>query len=141
VAALAAVMGANVLYSILLKGVPVADVIWCGLWGALYAVIVTASPVLWVLVGLMTAICHLYQALDDRIADAANAITTTAVRSRTLSTAVLSVLSVLLCAVLRAPLGDVWALSAFVPLAIYFVTKAYFAVMWLSVLGLIRATG
>jgi len=151
VAALAAVMGANVFYSILLKGVPVADVIWCGLWGALYAVIVTASPVLWVLVGLMTAICHLYQALDDRVADAANAITTTAVRSRTLSTAVLTVLSVLLWAVLRAPFGDAWALSAFVPLGIYFasahprtgwlLTKAYFAVMWLSVLGLTRATG
>jgi 4-hydroxybenzoate polyprenyltransferase len=151
VVALAAAMLVNVVYSTMLKGVPVVDVAWCGLWGALYAAIVSPSPAHWVLVGLMTAICHLYQALDDRAADAANAITTTAVRSRTLSTAVLGVLSVLLFAALRAPFGDAWAATAFTPLAIYFacgsprtgwlLTKAYFAAMWLSVLGLTRAAG
>ena len=151
VVALAGTMAVNVVYSMALKGVPIVDVAWCGLWGALYASIVSATPALWVLVGFMTAICHLYQALDDRAADAANAITTTAVRSRTLSTAVLAALSVLLFEALRTPFGDAWAASAFAPLAIYFVcgnartgwllTKAYFAVMWLSVLGLTRATG
>ena len=42
---------------------------------------VRENPMPLVLIGLMTAVCHLYQALDDRTADAANAITTTAVRS------------------------------------------------------------
>jgi 4-hydroxybenzoate polyprenyltransferase len=151
VIAVAAAMVVNVVYSTVLKGVPVVDVAWCGLWGALYAAIVSPSPDLWVLVGLMTAICHLYQALDDRAADAANAITTTAVRSRTLSTVVLATLSVLLFATLRPTFGDAGALSAFMPLGIYFLcgspragwllTKGYFAVMWLTVLGLARATG
>lgn len=149
-----AVVGAmvvNLVYSFWLKGVPVIDVVWCGVWGAVYAAIVSASVWVWAMVGLMTAICHLYQALDDRVSDAANAITTTAVRSPGLSTGVLAVLSVLLFAVLRAPLGDALALSAFTPLAIYFVsgsartgwllTKVYFGVVWLYLLEVAGAAG
>jgi len=150
-AAVAGVMFVNVVYSTVLKGVPVIDVVWCGLWGALYAAIVGATPWLMLLVGLMTAVCHLYQALDDRVADAANAITTTAVRSPALSRNVLVALSVLLCVTLRPVLGGFWALSAFAPLVIFFacdrphvgwlLTKVCFGVMWLSVLGIVRATG
>ena len=150
-AAVTGVMFVNVVYSTVLKGVPVIDVVWCGLWGALYAAIADATPWLMVLVGLMTAVCHLYQALDDRVSDAANAITTTAVRSPALSRNVLVGLSVLLFVTLRPTLGGVWALSAFTPLAIFFacdrphvgwlLTKVYFGVMWLSVLGIARATG
>src|SRR5262249_6115461 len=99
--AAAGVMLVNVVYSTLLKGVPVLDVIWCGLWGVLYTAIVTASPSLLVLVGLMTAVCHLYQTLDDRVFDAENAIVTTAVRSAGLSRNVLITLSALLFVALR----------------------------------------
>ncbi len=150
-AAVAGVMVVNVVYSTLLKGVPVVDVAWCGLWGALYAAIVEPSPALLLLVGLMTAVCHLYQALDDRVSDAANAINTTAVRSPALSRNVLIALSVLLFGTLRPTLGTAWALTAFTPLAIYFacdrahvgwlLTKAYFGAMWLAVLELARAAG
>ena len=150
-AAVAGVMLVNVVYSTVLKGVPVIDVIWCGLWGALYAAIVESSGWLILLVGLMTAVCHLYQALDDRVADAANAITTTAVRSPTLSRNVLVALSMLLALTLFPTLGGVWALTAFSPVAIFFacdrphvgwlLTKAYFGVMWLAVLGVAYATG
>jgi 4-hydroxybenzoate polyprenyltransferase len=149
--AVAGVLGANVAYSMIMKGLPVLDVVWCGLWGALYAAIVTPAPALWLLVGLMTAICHLYQALDDRDADAANAITTTAVRSQRLSAGVLAALCVLLYAALRPPFGPVWAWTAFAPLVIHFsstgprtgwlLTKGYFGVMWLTVLGISRAAG
>lgn len=150
-AAVAGVMIVNLVYSTILKGVPVVDVVWCGLWGALYAAIVESSAWLITIVGLMTAVCHLYQALDDRVADAANAITTTAVRSPSLSRNVLIALSLLLCLALRPVLGSAWALTAFTPLAIYFaidrahvgwlLTKAYFGVMWLSVLGVAYAIG
>jgi 4-hydroxybenzoate polyprenyltransferase len=150
-AAVAGVMLVNVVYSTRLKGVPVVDVVWCGLWGALYAAIVEASPWLLLLVGLMTAVCHLYQALDDRVADAASAITTTAVRSPALSRNVLTALSLLLFVTLRPVLGTAWALTAFTPLGIFFacdrphvgwlLTKVYFGIMWLSVLGIARATG
>jgi 4-hydroxybenzoate polyprenyltransferase len=149
--AAAAVMLVNVAYSVLLKGVPVVDVAWCALWGALYAAIVGAPPSLLLLVGLMTAICHLSQTLDDRITDAANGITTTAVRSAALSRNVLAALSVLLCAVLRAPFGPALALTGFTPLALFFVvgkprtawllTKVYFGCMWLYLLGMVHASG
>src|SRR5688572_30829320 len=101
-AALAAVMIVNVAYSTMLKGVPVADVLAVWVWGSLYAAIVDPSFAVVFLVGLMTGICHLFQALDDRVPDAANGIQTTAVRSATLSRNVLVVLSLLLGAALYA---------------------------------------
>jgi 4-hydroxybenzoate polyprenyltransferase len=149
--AVAGAMVANVVYSMALKGVPVVDVVWCGLWGALYAAIVTASPWVLVLVALMTAVCHLYQTLDDRAADAANAIVTTAVRSRALSRTVLVVLCALLVVTLRDPLGSLWALSAVAPLVLFhacrdpragwLLTKLYFGIVWLYVLEIGRAAG
>jgi 4-hydroxybenzoate polyprenyltransferase len=150
-AAVAAVMSVNLVYSIWLKGVPVVDVAWCGLWGALYAAIVTTSGTLLVLVGLMTAVCHLFQALDDRAPDAANGIVTTAVRSPALSRDVLIALSGLLFVALYAHVGMALAATAFTPLAFFFtartprtawlLTKAYFAVMWLYMLGVTGAAG
>jgi len=147
----AAVMVANGIYSTMLKGVPVIDVVWCGLWGALYAAIVPAPASLLFLVGLMTAVCHLYQTLDDRAADAANGVVTTAVRSLLLSRIVLGTLSVLLFVTLRAALGNAWALTAGVPLVLLFVagnprtgwllTKLYFGVVWLYLLGVAHALG
>lgn len=143
--AIAAVMVVNVVYSTRLKGVPVADVAAVWLWGLVYAAIVSSDVRLVFLVGLMTAVCHLFQALDDREPDAANGIETTAVRSATLARDVLLVLTLLLAATVWAPLGPLGAVSAGVPLAIFFVvrnagagwllTKAYFAVVWLLVLA------
>jgi 4-hydroxybenzoate polyprenyltransferase len=150
-AAVAGAMLVNVIYSAVFKGMPVVDVAWCGVWGAVYAAIVGAPVMLLVVVGLMTAICHLYQALDDRVSDAKVGITTTAVRSRTLSGAVLLSLSILMAAVLAGPFGPAAALTAFIPLALFFLmatarsgwllTKVYFAAMWLALLGMPGATG
>lgn len=149
--AVAGTMFVNVVYSMWLKGVPVVDVVWCGLWGALYAAITGAPVEILVLVGLMTAVCHLYQALDDRVADARNGVVTTAVQSRALSRSVLFVLSVLLVVSLRGSLGGLWAVTAFTPLLIlvvsdrprsgWILTKLYFGVVWLCVLELARAAG
>jgi hypothetical protein len=64
---------------------------------------------------------------------------------------VLLVLSLLLFAALHAPLGVALALTAFTPLVLFFMidragtgwllTKAYFAVMWLYLLGVSGAAG
>lgn len=149
--AVAVVLVVNVIYSVFLKSTPVIDVIWCGVWGMAYAAIVSVEPTLLSVVGLMTAICHLFQTLDDRVADAANAIITTAVRSPALSRNVLIGLTGVLTAVLVGPFGILLAASAFAPLVIYFlepearigwlITKAYFAVMWLGLLSVARASG
>jgi 4-hydroxybenzoate polyprenyltransferase len=149
--AVGAVMLVNLVYSVWLKGVPVADVAWCGVWGALYAAIVTRSGALLVLVGLMTAICHLFQTLGDRVPDAANGIITTAVRSPVLSRNVIAALSAVLAAFLYPWHGALWAASGLTPLVLFFavrdpksawlLTKAYFAVVWLYVLGVAGAAG
>lgn len=149
--AVAAVMTVNVLYSTLLKGVPVADIAAVWVWGALYAAIVDASVPIAFLVGVMTGICHLFQALDDRVPDAASGITTTAVRSAALSQNVLIVLTVVLFGALHGFFGLAVACTACVPLALHFaiadagvgwlLTKAYFAVVWLALLGTNRAAG
>jgi 4-hydroxybenzoate polyprenyltransferase len=143
--ALAAVYVVNVVYSTALKGVPLADLVSVWVWGALYAAIVGAPAWMLAVVGLMTAVCHLFQALDDRIPDAANGIRTTAVRSASLSRNALAVLAVLLFAALYGPLGAAAAATAFAPLVILFavsdaargwlLTKVYFALMWLYLLG------
>lgn len=149
--AAAAVMTVNLVYSTRLKGVPVADIVAVWVWGSLYAAIVEPSFAVVFLVGVMTGICHLFQALDDRAPDAANGIATTAVRSATLSRDVLIALTVVLSGSLYGLLGIAAACTAVVPLAIYFaiadagigwlVTKAYFALVWLVLLGTTRAAG
>jgi hypothetical protein len=102
-----------------------------------------------ILAGLMTAVCHLYQALGDRAADAQNRITTTAVFSSSASAVVLFVLSAMIGLVLRAPLGNLLAVTALIPFALFFLlrnphvawilTKVYYGVVWLAVLGQTRA--
>jgi 4-hydroxybenzoate polyprenyltransferase len=148
-AAVLASFAVNFVYSTRLKGVPVVDVAWCGVWGAAYAAIAQPSLQLLLLVGIMTAICHLYQALGDRFADAENRITTTAVFSRGLSIGVLLVLSIALVPLLLGPLGIIGACSAFIPFVLLFlvkdshtawlVTKAYFGIAWVFVLEQLRA--
>ena len=150
-AAVAAVLIVNVTYSTWLKGVPIADVAAVAVWGMLYAAIVGAAPALLVVVGLMTAVCHVFQVLDDREPDAANGIRTTAVSSRTLSRDVLIACTVALVAIVLPYFGLVGALTAAVPLAIFFLvdeagagwllTKAYFGVLWLALLGTAGAPG
>jgi 4-hydroxybenzoate polyprenyltransferase len=143
--ATATVIAVNFVYSTALKGVPFIDVAWCGVWGAAFAAVVMASPPLMILAGLMTAVCHLFQALGDRSADAQNRINTTAVFSSNGSAVVLFVLCAMIGVTLSGPLGGLLALSAFIPLALFFVlqnthlgwmlTKAYYGVVWLLVLA------
>ncbi len=143
------VLAVNFVYSTTLKGVPIVDVAWCGVWGASFAAIVLPSADLMILVGLMTAVCHLYQALGDRSADAHNRIMTTAVFSSSVSATVLFVLSAMIGVLLRGPLGDSVAPSALIPFALFFLlrnshrawvlTKVYYGAVWLAVLGQGRA--
>ena len=150
-AAVAGVMLVNVLYSVALKGVPVVDLAWVWLWGALYAAVTDAPASLLIVVGLMTAVCHLFQALGDRGPDAANGIRTTAVQSAALTRHVIVALSLLLFLSVRGAVGTGIALTAFTPVAIFFTmrtpargwiaTKIYFAFMWLYLLGNVGAAG
>jgi hypothetical protein len=69
--------------------------------------------------------------------------------SSSVSAIVLFVLSAMIGVILRGPLGDLIALSALIPFALFFLlrnshlawilTKLYYGVIWLSVLGHARA--
>src|SRR5262249_49149751 len=66
---IAAVSLLNGGYSLVSKRIPLVDVLSVGLWGAAYAAIVTDATACIVMIGAMTAICHIYQASEDREAD------------------------------------------------------------------------
>jgi hypothetical protein len=145
----AALFLVNLSYSAILKGKAGLDVIWVGLWGALYAMVPGAVPLdLVLLVGVMTSICHIFQILRDRSADDTNQIQTSAVASRWLPFAQLAVGCTAMAAVLWAVLGPLAAASAFAPLLLrltlasnqtaWLVSKAYYGVVWLLALGAVH---
>jgi 4-hydroxybenzoate polyprenyltransferase len=150
--AAALILVVNALYSRVFKGVPVLDVVWCGVWGAVYAAIVTRAWPLLFVVGVMTAVCHVYQTLADREVDARNGIRTIAARTPSAVPLTLVALCAALGGALIACFEFPWpvAVSAFFPVVPYLavhsfqvgwlLTKAYFGVLWLLVLSAYYAT-
>lgn len=151
-AAVAGIFLVNLAYSAALKGKAGLDVLWVGLWGALYALVpgvrLPVSVVL--LVAVMTSICHVFQILRDREADVVNHIQTSAVASRWLPWLQLGLACAAMAAILGVYLGPLGAVSAFAPLVLgltvpsnqtaWLVSKGYYAVVWLLVLGAIHGS-
>lgn len=145
--ATAAVLGINVVYSHFFKHMVVIDVVWVGLCGATY-ILTPGIPLdvgILLLVTLMTAVSHVFQTLGDRAVDDRNAVSTTAVVSPGLATALLVVFCAATAWVVARWFGPVAAVTAFVPLVAHvvlhdaerawLVAKAYFALLWLALLG------
>src|SRR5262245_160008 len=143
-ASVVAVFLVNIFYSTVVKGVPVIDVVPAGICGGMYVAIVCVDRRLIVFAPLMTAVCHLYQALDDKDADTQSRIRTTAVASQRLSVIVFGVLSALIFVTMQPLLGAQLALTAIVPVVLaltvrnprtgWLLTKLYYGVIWLVAL-------
>jgi hypothetical protein len=144
--AVAAVFAVNVAYSTVFKRLPVIDVPFVFLWGATYAMVPgTTTPLAVVaLVGVMTSICHVFQISRDRKVDAVNGVRTSAGGSSWLPVLQMAASGVAMAALLYAQLGAVAAATAAIPLvlrwtlpnqAAWLLSKAYYAVIWLVVLG------
>jgi hypothetical protein len=146
-AATAAVFVVNFAYSAIFKSRVAIDVVWVGLWGALYAM-VPGVPVplsLVVLVGVMTSICHVFQVTRDRPVDDVNGLRTSAVASPWLPSVELALCCAVMGAILGYHLGPVAALSAASPLLLrsamssnqiaWLLSKSYYGLMWVLVLG------
>ena len=116
--AVATMLGINFLYSWWGKGKPLLDLLVVGAWGASYAAIAASDARLCTIVGLMTAMMHVFQMHEDRAVDAVNEVSTTAVRLPHLATLSLGALCAGLAAALYEPLGPLVAASAFVPLGL-----------------------
>lgn len=116
--AVATMLSINFLYSWWGKGKPLLDLLVVGAWGASYAAIAASDARLCAVVGLMTAMMHVFQMQEDRAVDAVNQVSTTAVRLPQVATLSLGALCAGLAAALYAPLGPLLAASAFAPLAL-----------------------
>ncbi|MDJ0786998.1 MAG: UbiA family prenyltransferase [Myxococcota bacterium] len=114
--AVLAMLGVNSLYSFWLKGLPIADLLIVGVWGAFYAAIVPAPWRIYVFIGAMTAIMHIFQIQQDRDVDARNEVSTTAVRIPQLATVAFAVFCASIFFALLEPLGPIWASTAAIPL-------------------------
>jgi 4-hydroxybenzoate polyprenyltransferase len=111
-------LAVNAIYSGWLKAMPIADLMIVGFWGALYAAIVPAPWQVYLFIGAMTAIMHIFQIQQDRDVDAANHVSTTAVRIPRLATFAFVAFCLSIAYSLLAPLGPIWAATAAVPLAL-----------------------
>ena len=149
-AAVVAVFVVNLAYSAVLKGRAAIDVPWVALWGACYAMVPGVPLPLTVvaLVGVMTSICHVFQITRDLPFDIVNHIRTSAVAVRWLPLAQLAAACLVMGFLLYDLLGPAAALSAAVPILLRFalrsnqaawlLSKAYYGVIWLSVLGAVH---
>lgn len=145
-AAVLAAFGLNVVYSGWLKRVPVLDVLAVGLIGALYTRLAEPPWSASLVVGSMTAACHIFQMLVDRRADARSRFTTTAVWSYPATLGLLLGTCALLGLQMQVYVGAAGAATAILPFVLarvvrdetlaWLVTKAYFGVLWLAVLEL-----
>jgi len=135
-----AVSSLNVVYSLACKKIAYIDLLCVCLWGGAFASIATSAPAWILMTGAMTAVCHIYQASEDRDTDTANDIVTSA----TLATVQLSILQALLTLVMilaswkLAPGVVPLTFTAFIaywmrwhdqPRTGWFVTKVHFAVV------------
>ena len=146
-----AVLLVNHAYSAGVKRMVVIDVPFVALWGALYAMVPGADVpfMLIALVGVMTAICHVYQITRDRDVDQANRINTSAAVSRRLPEIQILLCCAALAVILQQQLGVVVALTAALPFLLrhtmlsngvaWMASKAYFGVVWLLMLVSVHA--
>ncbi len=143
--AVLSLVAVNTLYSMRLKGVPVADVCIVGVWGGCFSAVAAPAWELCVLVGIMTAIMQVFQMLVDRDVDAGNRVRTTAVASRRAATGVLAAACLALVLWLADEWRSPWALTALLPLAlhlalgstqaVWMLSRVYLAVLLIAVLG------
>ena len=137
----AAVSLINVAYSLRCKKIPVVDIVSVGLWGAAYASIAIGVTAWVVLVGAMTAVCHIYQTSEDRGVDAASGFATSAALRASLLTAFQGGLDAILVVTAWRLSGGVVALSLAAlfaywvvwrdrPRIAWLLAKSHFALVW-----------
>ncbi len=140
----------NMLYSMIFKGVPVADVVVVAFWGGCFPMLL-GEPVdigLMVIVGAMTGVSHVWQTMRDKDADASGGIKTIAVFSRFWAITAVFLFSFLIAAITVGRLSGAQTICAVLlcasPLFLYFtmtrirsiwvLTKVAFAVLWVMIL-------
>jgi 4-hydroxybenzoate polyprenyltransferase len=137
-----AIFGINVAYSLKVKGIPGLDVFWVGIWGAAIAGLggIHHPWETYAIVGVMTAISHIYQVRIDAPVDQAHHVQTSAVVSHRMT----EIQILALCASLALLIGSstfVWlGITAFIPWFLgkylnssrsWVFARYYFGIIWL----------
>jgi len=149
--ATAALFAANLAYSFAVKRMAVLDVPFVALWGALYALVPGVDvPLGWIaLVGVMTAVCHVFQITRDREVDLSNRVRTSAGVFRWLPEVELALLCAAMGLLLYHLVGPLIAASAGAPLLLrrsvrsntlaWLLSKGYFGAIWIVALSRLHA--
>ncbi|MBT6433135.1 MAG: hypothetical protein HOK28_08600 [Deltaproteobacteria bacterium] len=132
----------NIAYSLKIKGTPGVDVLWVGLWGAVIAGLggLNHPWETYTIVGVMTAISHIYQVRIDAPVDQAHNVQTSAVVSLRLT----EIQIVSLCLLLAWLIGTtttMWlGITALIPWFLgkylnsgrsWVFARYYFGIIWL----------
>jgi 4-hydroxybenzoate polyprenyltransferase len=136
---------ANALYSLRLKKTPGADIVIVIIWGGLFTLLVpVVNYSLATLAGLMTGMAHVFQMLSDAETDKKNNVQTTVVCFPKSSYMALFLLSALAAWLVHCIADTKMALSSFVPLLIFAISKnvgvawllsrIYFVFLWIYML-------
>lgn len=138
----AALLALNPLYSSVGKRVPGLDVVIVGVMGAAVVGFGTSAPSLLLIAGAMTGISHAFQTRDDKVADRAAGIRSSATTAAPAREAIWFVLSATFAWTVYEWLGLPWAASGLIPYVLlsraedanraWCVARLYFAVVWIA---------
>jgi 4-hydroxybenzoate polyprenyltransferase len=121
----------NVMYSRKLKAIPFADIIAVSLWGGIFIMLAgRLNLLLATIAGVMTGIAHIFQIITDKTADSKNQIKTSVVALPGSELIFLATVCFLLGGLLFVAGGIWWALSCFLPLAVYCISKKNVTLSW-----------
>ena len=138
----AALLALNPLYSSVGKRVPGLDVVVVGVMGAAVVGFATSAPSLLLIAGAMTGISHAFQTRDDKLADRAAGIRSSATAAAPAREAIWFALSATFAWTVYERLGLPWAASGLIPYVLlsraeqanraWGVARLYFAVVWIA---------
>lgn len=142
----------NLLYSLKVKSIPLADIVIVSLWGGLYICI--AGTFHWQIAlaaGLMVGIAHFFQIVTDHDTDSQNSVQTSAVALRGWEASLLFVLCTILSLVVYLnQAGPILASLGLLPFVFFvsgsrvtfswYASRIIFFVLWISILRSIHAS-
>ncbi|MBS1619269.1 MAG: UbiA family prenyltransferase [Bacteroidetes bacterium] len=137
----------NLLYSLRVKSIPLADIVIVSLWGGLYVCI--SGVFHWqvaLAAGLMVGIAHFFQIVTDHDTDSQNSVQTSAVAMRGWEASLLFILCAILTFVIYLnQLSPLFAVLGVLPFVFFisgrrvtfswYASRVVFFVLWLGILS------
>lgn len=114
----------NWLYSYKFKSMPGLDILSVIIWGGLFASIAGSFQLhLFIIVGIMTGIAHIYQIITDKEADEKANIRTSIVALPKLHKYIILFYCFILGVFIYLHIDWIWAISCLIPLIVYLLSK------------------